>query len=470
MIYYESESNNTADSVSPRFAIRLTSDDTSDQSNLQISTGTLPPASLRNRSQWVCWEYEQRGNHTTKPPVDPHTGNRASVDDSSTWADYGTALQYYQQTDVDGIGFVLSEDDPFAGVDWDNCRNPTSEAIDEWVQDEIDEINSYSEVSPSGTGIHTLLYGDVPETGGNQNEEQGIEVYDSGRYFTVSGRHIEDTPLTIEPRTEELSILHSAYILDSTESPDGAVELPTIAEDVDEGEVEYAESLLREFYAEPQTTQRAREYLHDLLNGHYKTRGFIAKDGTADRSEAETALVSKLFGAFRPHEDEDRALELADTYIMYSCRQQRYTNDGQPRKWLTSEIHRRDALRKVSQDFDNRIWKRWRWKKGHWDTWSDNYSDLTYKRVLEAVFALSEVDSHEYPTKDEILESAQEMDPSRAKTTHQTALYRLRDDGDIKMAYLGGNEYVYYPKELSDPPDAEWVKISDEQYSPPSSA
>lgn len=124
----------------------------------------------------------------------------------------------------------------------------------------------------------------------------------------------------------------------------------------------------------------------------------------------------------------------------------------------------------MSQEFDSKIWKKWRWKKNNWDTWSDDYSHLTYKRVLDAVFALAREDSYEYPTKDEILDFAQEMDPSRDKTTHQTALYRLRDGGDIKMAYLGGNEYVYYPADLSDPPDAEWIKIGDEQYSPSSSA
>src|SRR5260370_5495941 len=76
----------------------------------------------------------------------------------------------------------------------------TAEA--QWI---IHELSSYTEISPSGTGVHIVLRGDLPPGGRRQGH---VEIYADGRYFTVTGRHVEGSPTTIEDRTAELAALH----------------------------------------------------------------------------------------------------------------------------------------------------------------------------------------------------------------------------------------------------------------------
>ena len=82
---------------------------------------------------------------------------------SQHWADYGTALVAVQAGHADGITYVLTEDDPFAAIDLDHCRDVNTRSIDVWAQNFLDAgRHSYSEVTPSGAGcrIWGLANGD----------------------------------------------------------------------------------------------------------------------------------------------------------------------------------------------------------------------------------------------------------------------------------------------------------------------
>ncbi len=58
-----------------------------------------------------------------------------------------------QSGDADGISYVLTEDDPFAAIDLDHCRDASTHSIDVWAQNFLDACRqSYSEVTPSGSG------------------------------------------------------------------------------------------------------------------------------------------------------------------------------------------------------------------------------------------------------------------------------------------------------------------------------
>jgi len=99
------------------------------------------------------------------------------------------------------VGFVFTPEDDFAGVDLDGCLNPVTDEIEAWTQGIIEELNSYTEISPSGMGLHILVRAQLsPE----RNRKGRIEVYDRGRYFTVTGWHLAGTPHTIESRQEQL--------------------------------------------------------------------------------------------------------------------------------------------------------------------------------------------------------------------------------------------------------------------------
>ena len=79
------------------------------------------PTELRARRQWLCWRREQRGGKQTKVPVDSRTGALASSTDPSTWSSFDDAQAAAEHFGCDGVGFVFSETDPFAGIDLDDC-------------------------------------------------------------------------------------------------------------------------------------------------------------------------------------------------------------------------------------------------------------------------------------------------------------------------------------------------------------
>uniref|UniRef100_UPI0031B823A3 phage NrS-1 polymerase family protein n=1 Tax=Haloprofundus sp. MHR1 TaxID=2572921 RepID=UPI0031B823A3 len=163
----------------------------------------------------VCWRSEQRGEKSTKIPVESGVGSFASSTDSETWSDFETALEYLQSGGADGLGFVFTDEDPIVGVDLDDCRDPESGEVDEDAQDIIEKLDSYTEVSPSGSGFHVLVQGELPE---GRNRRGKIECYDNARFFTVTGEHVESTPAAVERRQDALEAVHREYISSASES------------------------------------------------------------------------------------------------------------------------------------------------------------------------------------------------------------------------------------------------------------
>ncbi len=161
------------------------------------------PQELRDQPCWVVWRTEHQGGRMVKPPYDPSTGRKASCSDPSTWGSFDEARRALAEGHYDGIGIQLTP--PFVGVDLDGCRDPESGFIDDGAMAIIEQLDSYTEVSPSGRGIHILTEGQLPPGG---RRTRGVEIYDKDRYFTVTGQHLAGTPLAVEPRSAELAALH----------------------------------------------------------------------------------------------------------------------------------------------------------------------------------------------------------------------------------------------------------------------
>jgi hypothetical protein len=165
------------------------------------------PKELTARPQWVCWRPD-------KKPVDPKTGGNAKANDPATWGEFTQALKHHQahqSNDVAGVGFEFSQADPYVGIDLDNCRNPETRELRYCAHVLLDYLASYSEASPSGTGIHAITKAKWPRDAGHKKAMpcgMKIEVYDALRYFTMTGAHLAGTPTTIEPRQAELEALH----------------------------------------------------------------------------------------------------------------------------------------------------------------------------------------------------------------------------------------------------------------------
>jgi len=187
-------------------------------------TDNLPYASLPDtlitRDQWICWREETRYGKATKIPVDPVTGSYASTRDPETWDSFTAARDGIEDVDAEGIGYVFTKEDDFVGVDLDGCRDPETGEIAAWAQDIIDRLDSYTEVSPSGTGYHVIVQGTLPE---GRRRHREVEMYEDGRFFTMTGNHLDDSPTTVTDRSAELVEVYREYVGDIGDgSSDGA--------------------------------------------------------------------------------------------------------------------------------------------------------------------------------------------------------------------------------------------------------
>ena len=116
------------------------------------------PEELKTLRQWVVWQ----GN---KIPVNPNSGKPAKSNDPTTWGTFDQGWNYYERHKTDvckGIGFMFSPDDPYTGIDLDKCINPETGEMESWAKDIINQMDSYTELSPSGTGVHMTC---PPKTG-----------------------------------------------------------------------------------------------------------------------------------------------------------------------------------------------------------------------------------------------------------------------------------------------------------------
>jgi putative DNA primase/helicase len=173
---------------------------------MQSASRTLyqAPGELRTANQFVCWLEEDRDGDVTKVPYSVH-GGRASSTNPKTWAPFEAAIAYAEEHSMSGVGFVFTEDDPFAGIDIDKCRDPETGEIEPWAWKIVTAFDSYTEVSPSGTGLHIFVKATLP---GPNNRKGPLEMYESGRYFTLTGEHLGGTPTEIHERQDVLERLY----------------------------------------------------------------------------------------------------------------------------------------------------------------------------------------------------------------------------------------------------------------------
>lgn len=167
------------------------------------------PSVLRKRPQWVVWKREWHDNRWGKVPYSP-TGTRAKVNDPRTWSDYTTTVERYSRGGFDGIGFVFSKDDPFVGIDLDDCRDAGSGELTGWATSIIKGLDTYGEVSPSGTGVKLWAEGRLPvDNSGQRTRWEGgeVEIYQHGRFFAVTGHRLESSPSKINKRCLQISEL-----------------------------------------------------------------------------------------------------------------------------------------------------------------------------------------------------------------------------------------------------------------------
>lgn len=163
---------------------------------------------LQGLPQWVVWRQEvDREGKPKKAPYNPKAKSAyASVKVPHSWGSLDQALSALATGIYSGIGFMITP--PLVFFDLDHCvSKEMSEVTDQRAAEIVTAINSYTEISPSGTGLHVLAYGALP----GKSIHTEIELYGSDRFTTITTKHIATIPRTIEHRQEEINDLYYRF-------------------------------------------------------------------------------------------------------------------------------------------------------------------------------------------------------------------------------------------------------------------
>ena len=271
------------------------------------------PQKLKNQQNWLTWKLEQRGERTTKVPYSVKGHYQAGTQSPDEWGTYTEATERVAdsrnkrpQNPITGVGFVFNGTD-IVGVDLDNCRDADTGETEDWAVEVIETLDSFTTISTSGTGFHVYVASDEGLNDSLQNRHGDVEMYDSDspRFFTFSGRHVEDTPTNIESRTEEVLSVQSQKMPEASDDvstektetgPDGS--------DIDF--TSYETDLTPE-----QVVQTATKYSDKFESLHNDTKSF----NNGDTSRDDLSYFRQL--SFWAQEDE-RLME--QIYYEYSER------------------------------------------------------------------------------------------------------------------------------------------------------
>lgn len=231
---------------------------------------TVIPQELMKYPQWVMWRgvLKQDGK-LDKLPLSPHTGGYASVSDPTTWGTFDIASGQAKQLNC-GIGFVLTDKDPFGFIDLDSPDDPklTAEQRQEiWNRHQLiaQSFNTYQELSPSGKGLHLICYGNVPE--GKRRSK--VEIYSSKRFMTVTGQTWRDVPIS-----------DCGYIMRKLWEEMGGSEVNSTVPD--EQPERYSDEVIYKFASEAHNGEKFLK----LWSGDYVQAGYPSQ------SEADFALIN----------------------------------------------------------------------------------------------------------------------------------------------------------------------------------
>jgi primase-polymerase (primpol)-like protein len=155
----------------------------------------LVPTELKAKPNWVLWKLEVVNGRSTKVPYQLD-GNKASSTDKATWNSYENIIVGAVISDREGVGVMT--DGTWIGFDLDGCRNPESGEIAPWAKRVVEALGTYTEITPSGTGVRAYAFGALPDgarrfsmaPSAGFGDKVGIEVYSGQRYFTVTGNRL----------------------------------------------------------------------------------------------------------------------------------------------------------------------------------------------------------------------------------------------------------------------------------------
>jgi hypothetical protein len=256
------------------------------------------PYELREFVQWVCWRYEVQGGRKTKVPYSPNGQHKANVHNPHTWGTFNEAVAGSTQNHMDGIGFMLTEADPYTGIDIDDkLENPASDRERETHQRILERFVSYTERSVGGRGYHIIIRGKI--SGGGGRDRGHVGVYSTQRYLTFSGLVVRNAPIVdCQPLLDQL-----------------IAQMPAGASD----ELYDIEGVLEDDEVHEMALNAANGEKYDAL-----CKGDWAGMGYPSQSEADLALISILCYYTRDNAQVRRLFR----YSALGRREKAVANDG----------------------------------------------------------------------------------------------------------------------------------------------
>lgn len=173
-------------------------------------TDKFYPETLKKLPVWILWkrELDSKGR-LTKVLYSARYDGRASSTDSTTWTTYERVTEKYHShiSEYDGIGIVCSKEFRIVFIDIDHCINEEGEMSETALEITERLSKQYIELSQSGTGVHILALGEIPQN--FKNSQNGVEMYDCKRFCALTGDAIKRS----EPceQAEDISYVYDKY-------------------------------------------------------------------------------------------------------------------------------------------------------------------------------------------------------------------------------------------------------------------
>lgn len=186
------------------------------------------PQYLINKDNWICWKKKERKNkqgetQISKVPCSPG-GQPVSATNPENWMSYEDAEKSRMKPTVDGIGYCFSPEDTVTGIDLDDCRDSSTGEIDDWALEVMNNISTFWEISPSGTGFHGYAHAILPGPKNKANvadAEGHIEMYEENRFFTCTGNELTQVSTgSVDRQARAVRDIYNSFFetTDSTES------------------------------------------------------------------------------------------------------------------------------------------------------------------------------------------------------------------------------------------------------------
>lgn len=169
------------------------------------------PAELKMNGLWCGWRLTEKG----KVPFELSTGRHARSNDETTFAPYPTLLNHIheylnfedgRQTGGVGLGIFRG----YSAIDIDHCVAPDG-TLSDMAKDVVDYCKSYTEYSPSGTGIRIIFkttFRISKDEYYTNNRARGLEVYisdNTNKFVSITGNKLSG---------DSIAEVDLAYIMD----------------------------------------------------------------------------------------------------------------------------------------------------------------------------------------------------------------------------------------------------------------